>query len=353
MLNVDNIAVTLGDCRLRELSLDVDVGEYYMLLGASGAGKTVLLKTLAGIHPSETGSIVVDGEAVTHERIQRRPLALVHQEQSLFPHMSVERNIGYGLRARGEKRSGIESAVRKLAQEVGVEEFLHRKPSTLSRGESQRVALARALATRPKCLLLDEPLSALDPKARQTMRALLRKIHRNGQTILHVTHDYEEAISLATRVAILENGRIAQAGPPTEIFHHPTSEFIARFVGIKNFMHGELSRDTSSAGKPDVFSTETLQFSVLTDTEAGPGYLILRSEDITLSAARPEGSALNVFRGTVTDVAPAPLGIEVMVDIGVEFAALVTQASVERLALQPGASVWLSFKATAGRCIKE
>lgn len=352
MLDVKALTIEMDAFSLRDLSLRVESGAYFVLLGASGVGKSVLLECIAGLCPPVSGSIWLDGVDITHAHIQERSVGLVYQDEALFPHLTVYENVAYGLRARGEERAEIDATVRSLAAQTGLEEMLERKPGTLSGGERQRVSLARALAREPQCLLLDEPLSALDAQARPAMRSLLREVHRSGQTIVHVTHDYEEAISLATHVGVIEDGRIVQEGTPAEIFQHPKSEFVARFVGVRNFFHGTLSYPDGGSNLGE-FASGDLSFSIATDAPGGPGHLLLRSEDLTLSAARPEGSARNTFAGKVSDIAPARLGVEVMVDLGVEVAAMVTQDAVKRMELAPGKDVWVSFKATAGRFIEE
>jgi molybdate/tungstate transport system ATP-binding protein len=351
VLKLEGLSKRLDNFSMQNVCFDVAEGDYFVVLGASGVGKTVLLETIAGLIRPDAGSIALDGRDITAERIQRRSISLVYQDQALFPHLSVFENIAYGLRSRGVSGADLRARVTALAEQVGAASFLDRAPATLSGGEAQRVALARALATEPRCLLLDEPISALDSSARGRMRELLRKLNRNGQTVLHVTHDYEEAVSLASRVAVMEDGRISQVGTPGEIFHHPRSEFVARFVGIRNFYPGRLEapEESNSAGR---FVTNGATFYVLADARTGPGNLIIRSEDVTVSLSAQESSARNAFEGTVTDVAPARLGVEVTVDIGVEIAALVTAASVDKLSLECGRQVCVSFKASAARFVE-
>jgi len=242
--------------------------------------------------------------------------------------------------------------MRRLAADVGIEGLLERRPGTLSGGEAQRTALARALATEPRCLLLDEPLSSLDAQSRGQLRALLRALNRQGNTMLHVTHDYEEAIALASKVAIMDQGRIVQIGKPAEVFRHPKSEFAANFIGIRNFFQGRLQRPNGKGALVD-FLTSGLAFRVLTDADAGRGFLLLRSTDVIVSSARPETSARNAFEGVVLDMAPAKLGVEVVVDIGVEVAAVLSTESAERLNLSCGQRAWVSFKASAARFLRE
>jgi molybdopterin-binding protein len=343
MLRVEGLSKKLGDFAVRDVSFDVGRGDYFVLLGASGVGKTVLLETITGITSPDAGRIVFDGKEITRERIQKRNIGLVFQDQALFPHMTVKQNIAYGLRSRGAGRGRTNERALKIARDLEITSLLNRRPETLSGGEAQRVALARALVTEPKCLLLDEPLSSLDVSARSDMRALLRRLNRSGITMVHVTHDYEEAIALATRIGVMERGTIVQTGPPDEIFRRPASEFVARFIGIRNFFPGVLI--TGGA----VFRFSGLTLSILTDAKEGEGYIIIRSEDVVISLEPSRTSARNVFAGVIKDVFPVRLGIEVIVDIGVEIAALVTRESAEGLGLECGKRVWTSIKASAVR----
>ncbi|MCK4349485.1 MAG: ATP-binding cassette domain-containing protein, partial [Candidatus Krumholzibacteria bacterium] len=240
MLRVEGLSKKLGNFAVRDVSFDVGRGDYFVLLGASGVGKTVLLETITGITSPDAGRIVFDGREITRERIQKRNIGLVFQDQALFPHMTVKQNIAYGLRSRGAWCGRTDKRVEEIARDLEITPLLNRRPGTLSGGEAQRVALARALVTETKCLLLDEPLSSLDVSARSGMRALLRRLNRSGITMVHVTHDYEEAIALATRIGVMERGTIVQTGPPDEIFRRPASEFVASFIGIRNFFPGVL-----------------------------------------------------------------------------------------------------------------
>ncbi len=348
MLKVEQLAKRLGDFAINNISFDVAEGEYFVLLGASGVGKTVLLETITGIMPTDSGSIHLNGNDITHEKIQKRNIGLVYQDQALFPHLSVRQNIAYGLKCQKQSHSTVNNRVEEIAREVDIYHLLDRKPDTLSGGESQRVALARTLVIQPRCLLLDEPISSLDVSARGDMRALLRQINRDRKiTIIHVTHDYEEAIALAIRVGIMEHGSIVQIGTPEEIFQHPKSEFIANFIGIKNFFTGELVRKKENADSCAEFITDGPTLVIVTDAENGHGNVIIRSEDITISPEPYSSSARNVFQGTIIDVCPVRLGIEIVIDIGVEMAVLVTQGSIDKLGLACGKKVYVSMKATA------
>jgi len=367
MLSIRNITKSFGSFAVfRSVSFEVGQGQYFVLLGASGVGKSVLLETIAGLIWPDAGRIFLDGRDVTNEKIQKRKFGLVFQNSALFPHMTVYDNIAYPLRCKGLKNSQIQERVDQIAEDFAVTGFLKRRVQTLSGGESQRISLARVVVREPRCLLLDEPLSSLDAKSRPQMRALLRKINRQGQTIVHVTHDYTEAVSLGTHIAVMDAGRIAQAGTVEEVFQRPKSEFIARFVGIRNFFKGQLSTGRLTAEKPAdgpanlrQFVTDGLGLSVMTDSVAGIGFVMVRSEDVTIfnAAMNAHTSARNNFEGTIVDIIPAATGIEVLIDVGlgkpVEVAAMVSAESVKALELHCGKRVWISFKASAARYIEQ
>jgi molybdate/tungstate transport system ATP-binding protein len=182
---------------------------------------------------------------------------------------------------------------------------------------------------------------------------LLRKLHRDGQTIIHVTHDFEEAVSLATRIVLMENGTIVQTGTPNEVFRSPKTQFVARFVGVRNFIPGELKSAADCGNETASFIKNGVQIAIMTESGSGHGYLMLRSEDIILSNQPDKTSALNVFKGTITDFIQTAAGVEVVIDIGFEVSAIITRKSIERLSLAIGKPIFISFKATAGRFIGE
>jgi molybdate/tungstate transport system ATP-binding protein len=345
-LNIQDLSITLGDCTLYDVNCEIQTGEYFVLLGESGVGKTVLLETLAGFIVADMGTIMVDEVDITSLPIQRRPFGIIYQDCALFPHLSVQRNILWGLRQMKIHASERQQRLKEAAELTGVEELLERSPLTLSGGETQRVALARVLVRRPEFLLLDEPLSSLDPAARIRLRALLRHLHRRGTTILHVTHSWEDAISLAERIAIMENGTIVQIGTAEEVFTRPRSEFVARFTGLRNIFQGDLQdsdRDTA------LFKTGPVEFTLLSNGNSGRGRFLLGSDEVLLSTEEPATSARNCFSGQITDLEPVQSGVEVEVDIGVAVFSRVTRASLDNLKLTTGGQVWISFKAGAGR----
>jgi len=357
MLSVKQISKTYPGFGIKDVSFEVQPGEYFVLLGRTGVGKSVLLEIIAGLTRPDSGSVLLDGRDITAEKMQNRRISLVFQSSALFPHMSVCDNLAYPLRWCGKTKSQVDQRVTRLAADFAISHLLEARPQTLSGGESQRVSLARAVASEPRCLLLDEPLSSLDASSRSEIRALLRKISTNGQLILHVTHDYTEAVSLSTHIAVMEDARIAQIGTVEEIFQHPKSQFIARFVGIRNFFKGCLEAATGEGASLKYFTTDGLNFAVLTESGAGAGSVMVRSEDVTITNTAGPTSARNNFEGPIVDIAPVGGGVEVIVDIGrgksLEVAALITNEAVSALELRSGKKVWVTFKAAAAKFIEQ
>ena len=228
-----------GPAVLRGLSIDVADGEFYAMVGPSGSGKTSILKVLGGFLAPDAGRVLLDGSDVSGVPPERRDLGIVFQSYALFPHLTVGENVGFGLRMRGMRPREQRGEVAGLLELVGLPELQARYPDELSGGQQQRVALARALVTRPKALLLDEPLSALDRQIRQEMQVELRRIQREaGVTAIIVTHDQEEALALGDRLMVLDAGEVRQEGRPAEVYSHPHSRFVATFLGGANLLSG-------------------------------------------------------------------------------------------------------------------
>ena len=224
-----------GGAVLKEVSLSVEEGNLVALLGSSGCGKTTLLRTIAGFATPSVGSIRVAGQNITHLPPDRRDMALVFQSYALWPHMKVRENIGYGLKLRRFSRDAIAAKVNEILLMLGLDGLGERSVTALSGGQRQRVALGRALAVNPRILLLDEPLSNLDARIRQNVRHEIRALQqRLGITAIHVTHDREEAMVMADRIVILNEGRVEQEGPPEDIYNAPATSFVARFMGAEN-----------------------------------------------------------------------------------------------------------------------
>ena len=233
-----------GNAVLRDIGLDVGKGQFVALLGASGCGKTTLLRTIAGFEKPVSGQVLVDGRDVTALPPDRRGMSMVFQSYALWPHKTVDEHIAYGLKLRGMPRDRIAARVRQLADMLGLGGLGGRKPAALSGGQRQRVALGRALAVRPEILLLDEPLSNLDARIRLQLRNDIRALQQQlGITAIHVTHDREEAMVMADRIVILQDGQIMQDGAPHEIYNRPKSAFVAGFMGAENSLMLEAVRD--------------------------------------------------------------------------------------------------------------
>ena len=224
------------DCHaLKDINLTINHGEFISFLGPSGCGKTTLLRTIAGLEDSSDGIIYLSGKNVTNKPARQRNFGIVFQSYALFPNLTVEENIGYALKSKGQSKKTIKERVNELIELVGLAKLNDRFPSQLSGGQQQRVALARALAPNPKLLLLDEPLSALDAKVRHTLRSELKQLQqKTGITTIMVTHDQEEALAISDRIAVLKFGEIEQIGTPDEIYSTPATEFVAEFVGTIN-----------------------------------------------------------------------------------------------------------------------
>ena len=244
-MRIRNVTKKFGDiAAVADVSLDIYKGELFCLLGGSGSGKSTLLRMLAGFEVPTSGRIEIDGQDMSDVPPYNRPVNMMFQSYALFPHMSVAQNIAYGLKRDGLPKAEIDARVAELLQLVKLTGYENRKPNQLSGGQRQRVALARALAKRPKLLLLDEPLGALDKKLREETQFELVKIQETlGVTFIVVTHDQEEAMSLATRIGVMNQGEIAMVGEPTEIYEFPNSRFVANFIGSANMVEGVVTED--------------------------------------------------------------------------------------------------------------
>jgi len=275
-IRVENLCKRFGSfVAVDDVNLEIDDGSLVALLGPSGSGKSTLLRILAGLEAADSGQVWFDDEPATDLHARLRGVGFVFQHYALFRHLTVEQNIGFGLDVRGVDKQQIKRKVDELLALTGLTGLGPRYPSQLSGGQRQRVALARALAPQPRLLLLDEPFGAVDAKVREELRQWLRRLHDEVHvTSIFVTHDQEEAFSVADGVLKDKRGRIEQAGPPTEILDNPETEFVARFVGDVNVFPVTLSGDIARAG--------ALSAKVLGDLPAGPANLIIRSYDLKL-----------------------------------------------------------------------
>ncbi len=287
---------------VNDVSLDIHQGEIFALLGSSGCGKSTLLRMLAGFETPSSGRIVLDGRDLADLPPYQRPMNMMFQSYALFPHLSVWDNIAFGLRRDGLPKPQVAERVEAMLKLVQLGKFAKRKPHQLSGGQQQRVALARSLAKQPQLLLLDEPLGALDKKLReQTQIELVNIIEQVGVTCVMVTHDQEEAMTMASRIAVMSEGRFLQVGAPGEIYETPATRFVADFIGNVNLMDGTLEVDA-----PDhvIIGSADCRHYVghgITGTEGMPVTVALRPEKIHLSRKRPEGE-YNAVRGRVKEM---------------------------------------------------
>jgi ABC-type Fe3+/spermidine/putrescine transport system ATPase subunit len=327
IVTIERLAKRFGEVQaVAGVDLEIGRGELFALLGGSGCGKTTLLRLLAGLEMPDAGRILIDGQDMTGVPPHLRPVNMMFQSYALFPHMDVAANVAYGLRREAVPRPEIEVRVAEALALVKLEGFGGRKPAQLSGGQRQRVALARALVKRPKLLLLDEPLAALDRKLREGTRfELVRLQEQLGLTFVVVTHDQEEAMSMASRLAVMNAGRIVQVGTPRELYEHPASRFVADFIGIANIL------------------------------DLGDGrWLALRPEKIMLSADRP--TAAQIISGEVVDIAYEGDRSLYRVAIKDGPVMLVSRANTVRThedAFRRGHHVWLGWNNDAGQVLHE
>jgi putrescine transport system ATP-binding protein len=305
-VEIDRVTKSFGDFKaVDDVSLKIYKGEIFCLLGASGCGKTTLLRMLGGFEIPTSGRIFIDGEDMTGVPPYDRPVNMMFQSYALFPHMTVEQNVAFGLKQDGVPKAEIADRVATMLELVKLGGLGKRKPHQLSGGQKQRVALARSLVKRPKLLLLDEPLGALDKKLREhTQFELVSLQDKLGVTFIVVTHDQEEAMTLASRIGVMNHGEIVQAGTPSEIYEFPGSKFVADFVGSVNIFEGKLVEDEPEHVR---IASEELGGTIFVShgISAPPEAIVwaaIRPEKVFMSTAPPEGTD-NVVRGAVQDIA--------------------------------------------------
>ncbi len=366
-ISFQNVTKRFGDfTAVDDLSLDIYEREFFALLGPSGCGKTTMMRMLAGFDAPTSGSVSLDGTDLTGTPPYRRPVNMMFQSYALFPHMSVEQNIAFGLKQERVPNAEVKARVEEMLSLVKLEAFARRKPHQLSGGQRQRVALARSLAKRPKVLLLDEPLGALDKKLREeTQFELMDLQERLGTTFMIVTHDQEEAMTVANRIAVMDKGRIVQIATPAEIYEQPSSRYIADFIGDINLMEGRLTAFSEAGATmqcagmgPKPEQTLTVQIECDTTGTLSPGdagWFAMRPEKVRLSQEVPDGidpaNPVNAVEGTIYDIAYLGNVSVYHVKINDGFIIRATQTNATRLVERPLSwedKVWLYWGADAG-----
>jgi spermidine/putrescine transport system ATP-binding protein len=361
-IDIASIEKNFGPFRaLEKIELSVKAGEFVSLLGASGCGKTTLLRIIAGLERPSGGRILLDGKDVTPDAPEKRPTSLVFQRGALFPHMSVRENVGYSLKLRGWTRPRIAEQVDRMLSLVRLEGFGDRNPGQLSGGQVQRVALARALAFEPGVLLLDEPLSALDLKLRQEMQLELRTLQRTlGSTFIFVTHDQTEALVMSDRIAIMNGGRMIQCGTPQEIYRRPSSVFVADFIGQANLLAGHVAGPAPGGVRfrlrngmeIEARATQQLTPGTSATLSVRPESMdvLTGGEEMLFSESSPPGNRL---AGTVREAVFMGPRLRTLVDLGGGVQLWAERREEEGKGLAPGENVLVLWPVSAGLVLTE
>jgi len=303
---------------VNELSLTIEPGEFVTLLGPSGCGKTTALRMVAGFETPTAGKVLIDGEEMGSLTPDRRPMGMVFQSYALFPHMSVFDNVAYGPRVKKHSKKEVERDVTEILESMNLAHLAKRAPNQLSGGQQQRVALARAMVVRPKVLLFDEPLSNLDAKLRAQMRIEIRSIQRRlGITSIFVTHDQDEAMSLSDRIVVMRNAVVEQVGTPEDIYRHPSSVFVADFIGRSNFLEAEVVKKIAKDRAEVVVSGKKLKVRLQPKALSSKNpVLLVRPESVGVKRSNNSASKLKAGEGIVNNVVFYGNHVEYSINMG-------------------------------------
>lgn len=342
ILRIQSISKSFGPfSALSQVTIDIRENEFFALLGPSGCGKTTLLRILAGFETSTSGQVLLDGEDITGQPPEKRPLNLMFQSYALFPHMTVRQNLAYGLEMERLNKAEIRDRTDEIMVKTHLTALADRKPEYLSGGQRQRVALARALVKRPRVLLLDEPLGALDKKLREEMQLELKRMqHEIGITFVIVTHDQEEALVMADRMAILDTGKLLQVDSPEAIYERPADRTVANFIGVMNFIEGTVVEPGRFAASGTIIP--------ISERDPGPGVLAVRPENLTIAAGSGH------LNGRIMDVAYH--GTDRVLHVATEATALPLQvriAASETSIWRIGDTIGLNVKTDRYRLFKQ
>lgn len=352
MIDIKNLLIRIGDFALKDIDLTIEDGEYFVVLGPTGAGKTVLLECIAGLHHIRKGEVWINGNNVTKLAPEERQIGYVPQDYVLFPFLNVFGNIAFGLRRDKNSDANIQERINSLVHIMGISHLLSRDPSSLSGGEKQRVALARALAPSPRILLLDEPLGALDLQTSKRLRLELRRIHGEiGITTIHVTHNQMEAEEISDRIAVMNAGRLEQVGRPREIFFYPRNEKVSEFVGAPNILECEFCRDLGQGLIEGHCAGITL---VIPHEGNRVRRIAVFPRDVYISETEPPGPRVNRFKGIITSVEYGTPIVRVGLEMGGNnLVAEVPSNIVETMDLYVGREVFVILKLRRTKVLEE
>lgn len=344
-IGITDLTVKYGNVvAVDDVSLEIEPGEFVSLLGPSGSGKTTILKTVAGFESPSVGQVTVDGTVINDRAPRFRNFGMVFQNYALFPHMNIERNVAFGLRTRKMPKRDALLAVGEILELVGLTEYARRYPDQLSGGQQQRVALARAIVIRPQLLLMDEPLAALDLKLRQQLQLDIRRIQQQiGISTLYVTHDQEEALTLSDKVVVMADGRISSMGRPHDVYHEPTTHFVATFVGNKTVI--EVDPHAAASGRVSGLPGQLGTVELGRPATRGRMYVVLQPEDIECSRNDVEGSVSGIVTGRRF------LGKMGLITVGTENQ--VFHVNDRELDAQQGETVYLTWRSGNAHVIHE
>jgi len=350
-IKIVHLSIDLGEFQLKDVSLDCEQGDYVVIIGPTGSGKSVILETIAGFYKPDKGKIILEGKDITNVPPEQRNMSIVYQDYVLFPHMSVYDNIAYGLKKKISDKSFIEKEVKAIARLLKIEHLLHRLPTTLSGGEAQRTAIARALVVKPRLLLMDEPFSALDVKTKEELRQLVKTAIKEYQTTtIHVSHDLDDVWSLATKVVMMQRGKILQVGPPEHIFTSPVNDFVAEFVGTNTLKCKIIGRKNGftllEAGK---------NVKLYSKDQGTPGkevMVAIRPEHILISSEPIFDHTPNAFCGLITETKVQGGFVWLTLNIdGLSFKAILTNNAYELLKLKEKTKVFIAVKSRDVRIV--
>ncbi len=350
MLKIRNLQVQLENFHIKINELKIENGDYLIIVGPTGAGKTVFLETIAGFHIPVAGEIILNGKNITNLPPHKRGVAMVYQDYMLFPNMSVEENIAYPLKIRGKE---WKNEVKELAEQLEIKNLLQRYPKTLSGGEMQRVAIARAVITKPSLLLLDEPFSALDPNMRDSARKLIGKFLENMKIdTVHVTHDFSDAWILGNKLAVMKDGKIVRFGNVEDVFSNPQDDFVANFLGATNILSGKVKGKEEELTVVNV--NEKNIYTVDSAPEGKEVLLSIRPENIIVSKNRIEGSQRNSILLNIEEIYREGhlIWLTLKNDKGLSLKVMLTPNAIEALKLEEGDRVYASFKASATKIVR-